>query len=40
MYFFLVDRKKKKKVSELCVTYGGENYVHKFGRPVHTEKEN
>ena len=43
MYLLFVDRKKKKKkkkVGETCVTYGGQNYVHKFGRPKPTEKEN
>ena len=40
MYLFLVDQKKKKKLGEACVTYGGQNYVHKFGRSMHREKEN
>jgi hypothetical protein len=33
-------KKKKKKKGEVCVTYGGQNYVHKFERPMHTGKEN
>jgi hypothetical protein len=40
MYLFLVDQKMKKKMGEACVTYWGQNYVQKFGRPLHREKEN
>lgn len=36
----LLCRYMKKKKVESCVTYGGQNYVRKFGRPMHRGKEN
>jgi len=32
--------RSEEKMGEACVTYGGQNYVHTFVRPVHTGKEN